>query len=68
MCHRHRRLARRRDAVNVGGFEAGIGHRVECRVGNWICEVSRMTPSRVVSAAPTMAIDFGCIALTSGPG
>jgi hypothetical protein len=24
-----------------------------------------MTPSRVVSAAPTMAIDFGCIAVTS---
>jgi hypothetical protein len=27
-----------------------------------------MTPSRVVSAAPTMAIDFGFIALTSAPG
>jgi hypothetical protein len=23
---------------------------------NWICEVSRMTPSRVVSAVPTMAM------------
>src|SRR5579863_4447459 len=31
---------------------------------NWICEVSGMTPICVVSAAPTMAIDFGCIALT----
>jgi hypothetical protein len=26
---------------------------------NWICDMSGMTPSRVVSAAPTMAIDFG---------
>src|SRR5207253_10354526 len=33
---------------------------------SWICEVSGMTPSRVVSAAPTMAIDFGVIA--SAPG
>src|SRR5271166_2014711 len=33
---------------------------------NWICEVSGMTPRRVVSAAPTMAIDFGFIA--SPPG
>src|SRR5437660_12707754 len=33
---------------------------------SWICEVSGMTPSRVVSAAPTMAIDFGFIA--SSPG
>src|SRR5215468_3916398 len=30
---------------------------------NWICDMSGMTPSRVVSAAPTMAIDFGFIAL-----
>src|SRR5215472_7871803 len=29
---------------------------------NWICNMSGMTPSRVVSAAPTMAIDFGFIA------
>src|ERR1700741_5305717 len=28
---------------------------------NWICDMSGMTPSRVVSAAPTMAIDFGFI-------
>ncbi len=33
MRDRHRRLAGGRDAVDVGGFEAGIGHRVECRVG-----------------------------------
>jgi hypothetical protein len=26
---------------------------------SWICDMSGMTPSRVVSAAPTMAIDFG---------
>jgi hypothetical protein len=30
---------------------------------NWICAMSGMTPSRVVSAAPTMAIDFGFIAV-----
>jgi hypothetical protein len=30
--------------------------------------VSGMTPSRVVSAAPTIAIDLGFIAVTSGPG
>jgi hypothetical protein len=30
---RHRRLAGGRDAVDVGGFEPGIGHRVERRVG-----------------------------------
>src|SRR5215471_3512716 len=29
---------------------------------SWICDMSGMTPSRVVSAAPTMAIDFGFIA------
>src|SRR5262252_8118215 len=29
---------------------------------SWICDISGMTPSRVVSAAPTMAIDFGFIA------
>src|SRR6516225_10080080 len=29
---------------------------------NWICDMSGMTPSLVVSAAPTMAIDFGFIA------
>src|SRR5689334_130873 len=28
---------------------------------NWICDMSGMTPSLVVSAAPTMAIDFGFI-------
>src|SRR5215467_7145365 len=28
---------------------------------NWICDMSGMTPSRVVSAAPTMAIDLGFI-------
>ena len=28
---------------------------------NWICDMSGMTPSCVVSAAPTMAIDFGFI-------
>src|ERR1700756_3657366 len=28
---------------------------------NWICDMSEMTPRRVVSAAPTMAIDFGFI-------
>src|SRR5215469_2597330 len=28
---------------------------------NWICDMSGMTPSRVVSAAPTMTIDFGFI-------
>ena len=33
ICDRHRRLAGGRDAVDVGGFEAGIGHRVECGVG-----------------------------------
>src|SRR5271168_1054153 len=33
---------------------------------SWICDMSGMTPSLVVSAAPTMAIDFGCIA--SPPG
>src|SRR5271169_4551712 len=33
---------------------------------NWICDMSGMTPSFVVSAAPTMAIDFGFIA--SPPG
>ena len=32
--HRHRRLVGGRDAVDVDGFEAGIGHRVERRVGN----------------------------------
>src|ERR1700751_3771595 len=31
---------------------------------NWICDMSGMTPSRVVSAAPTMAIDFGFIGST----
>ena len=30
---RHRRLAGGSDTVDVGGFEAGIGHRVECGVG-----------------------------------
>ena len=33
MRDRHRRLAGGRDAVDVGGFEHGIGHRVERRVG-----------------------------------
>src|SRR6516164_3037363 len=33
---------------------------------NWICDMSGMTPSCVVSAAPTMAIDFGFIG--SPPG
>src|SRR5689334_24871356 len=33
---------------------------------NWICDMSGMTPSLVVSAAPTMAIDFGFIG--SPPG
>ena len=33
VCHRHRRLAGGRDAVDVGGFEPGIGHSVECHVG-----------------------------------
>ncbi len=33
MRDRHRRLAGGRDAVDVGGFEPGIGHRVERRVG-----------------------------------
>src|SRR5215469_5121726 len=33
---------------------------------NWICDMSGMTPRRVVSAAPTMAIDFGFIG--SPPG
>src|SRR6516225_6323341 len=28
---------------------------------NWICDMSGMTPSWVVSAAPTMAMDFGFI-------
>jgi hypothetical protein len=31
--NRHRRLAGGRDAVDVGGFEAGVGYRVECRDG-----------------------------------
>src|SRR5579864_9634786 len=31
---------------------------------SWICDMSGMTPSLVVSAAPTMAIDFGCIGLS----
>src|SRR5215471_4538525 len=29
---------------------------------SWICDMSGMTPSRVVSAAPTMAIDLGFMA------
>src|ERR1700730_222420 len=29
---------------------------------SWICDMSEMTPRLVVSAAPTMAIDFGFIA------
>jgi hypothetical protein len=33
VCHRPRRLAGSRDAVDVSGPEAGIGHRVERRVG-----------------------------------
>src|SRR6516164_11793965 len=33
---------------------------------NWICDMSGMTPSCVVSAAPTIAIDFGFIG--SPPG
>jgi len=33
MLDRHRRLAGGRDAVDVGGFEPGIGHRVERGVG-----------------------------------
>jgi hypothetical protein len=33
VCHGHRGLAGGRDAVDVGELEAGIGHRVECRVG-----------------------------------
>ena len=33
MRDRHRRLAGGRDAVDVGGFEPGIGHCVERRVG-----------------------------------
>jgi hypothetical protein len=33
MRDRHRRLAGRRDAVDVGGFQAGVGHRAECGVG-----------------------------------
>jgi hypothetical protein len=33
MRDRHRRLAGRGDAVDVGRFEPGVGHRVECRVG-----------------------------------
>src|SRR6516162_2698534 len=32
---------------------------------NWICDMSGMSPSLVVSAAPTMAIDFGFIASPS---
>ena len=35
---------------------------------NWICDMSGMTPSRVVSAAPTMAIDFSFLALAFGAG
>jgi len=31
--NRHRGLAGGRHTVDVGGFEAGIGHRVQCRVG-----------------------------------
>src|SRR6516162_2007646 len=30
---------------------------------NWICDMSGMTPRLVVSAAPTMAIDFGFMRL-----
>ena len=33
MRDRHRRLAGGGDAVDVGGFEAGIGHCVECCIG-----------------------------------
>ena len=59
----HRRLAGGRNAVDVGGFAAGIGHRIERSVdiqldlrhvgddagpGGW--------------AAPIMAIDVGIIA------
>jgi hypothetical protein len=33
VCHRHRRLAGGRDAVDIGGFETGIGHCIECGVG-----------------------------------
>ncbi len=33
MRDRHGRLAGGRDAVDIGGFEAGVGHRVERRVG-----------------------------------
>jgi hypothetical protein len=52
----HKRAAADRDAVDVGGFEAGIGDCVECRVGMRLyLRHVRMTPSRVVSAAPTVA-------------
>ena len=41
---RHRRLAGGRDAVDVGGFEAGIGHCVERGVGIHRCvERGRVT-------------------------
>ncbi len=33
MRDRHRRLAGGRDAIDVGGFEPGIGHGIERRVG-----------------------------------
>ena len=33
MRDRHRGLAGGRDAVDVGGLEPGIGHRIECGVG-----------------------------------
>jgi hypothetical protein len=45
---RHRRLAGGRNAVDVGGFEAGIGNTLSAASAcNWICEMSGMTPSQV---------------------
>jgi hypothetical protein len=59
MRDRHRRLAGRCDPVDVGGLEAGSAIALSAASAcNWICDMSGMIPSRVVSAAPTMAMRF----------
>jgi hypothetical protein len=54
MRDRHRRLAGGRNAVDVAGFRPASAIALNAAsVCNWICDMSGMTPSRMVSAAPT---------------
>jgi hypothetical protein len=57
MRDRYRRLAGGRDAVDVGTLSPASAIALSAASAcNWICDMSGMTPSFVVSAAPTMAM------------